>query len=379
MMCAICGGELDARERRCAACDAARGTGALPGLDLELDLTPAQRAAAPGDLSDEAAPSLELDLAGPMPSRPPAAPRPSYAPASYAPPAIGASPLASGSLAPSGLSQAALPVRVAATKPADFSLRFEYDTPIVNGFAFPVAFAFALLLELAEADFLLYSTVCMWTHELGHAAAGWLGGFLSIPLPFFTIYTSDDRNYVVIALVIALWGWLGYRGITRRSAGLVAGAAGVAGLQIWLTFLSVPGRALQWFTYGGLAGELVLSTAMMLAFYVKLPWRWDFWRYVVLFTCAPAFLHSMLRWIHVKLGTADLPRGSAIGDSSEGDVEKLLRTGEFTELTLASTSLALAFGCAVVIVLVYLRMMRKARRIARGEIEAHEETDELLS
>jgi hypothetical protein len=298
MICPICGGELDARERRCAACDAARAGSALPGLDLELELPKAPSVAAPGQLADRGQQALELDLAGPMPSRPP--PAASIAHSSYASPPVGALPRMPGSLAPPALSQAALPVREPVAKPPDFSLRFEYDTPIVNGFALPAAFAFAALLALAEVDWLLHSTVCMWTHELGHAAAGWLGGFFSIPLPFFTIYTSDDRNYVVIALVIALWGWLGYRGVTRRSVGLVCGALGIAGLQIWLTFLSVPGRALQWFTYGGLAGELLISTAMMLAFYVKLPWRWDFWRYVVLFTCAPAFLQSMLLWIRVK-------------------------------------------------------------------------------
>lgn len=364
MICPICGGEFDARERRCAACDAAASSGAASGLDLVLDLPPAPGSVAPAQLSERAPQALELELAGPMPSRPPAA---------------GPTPLAPGSLAPPALSAVALPVRMPVAEPPRFSLRFDYDTPIVNGLAFPAAFAFAALLALAEVDWLLHSTVCMWTHELGHAAAGWLGGFFSIPLPFFTIYTSDDRNYLVIALVIALWGWLGYRGVTRRSVGLACGALGIAGLQIWLTFMSVPGRALQWFTYGGLAGELLISTAMMLAFYVKLPWRWDFWRYVVLFTCAPAFLQSMLLWIRVKLGRADLPRGSAIGDSSQGDVEKLLRTGEFTELTLASTSLALAFACAVALVLVYLRMLRKARRITRGELEAHGEPDERLS
>lgn len=376
MRCAVCGGELDARERRCAACDAARQSSALPGLDLELDLPEAPRALAPSEPLGAGAAPLELELAGPMPSRPPrAAPA---ALASYAPPG-GAPALAPGPAAELGLSQAGLPLRAPVAKPPDLSLRFEYDTPLVNGAAIPGAIAFALLLKLLGFDFLVYTTAGMWTHELGHAIVAWLSGILAIPLPFFTIATSDERNWVVIALVFAGWLALGVHGLRMRSTGLVSGALGIAGLQILLSFVMTPGRAAQWITFAGLAGELVLSTVMMLAFYVRLPWRWDFWRYPVLATCAVAYVHAFVRWIGVVAGTAAMPRGSAVGDSSEGDVERLERTGEFTAEALARTNLGLALVCAVVLVLVYLRMMQKARRIASGELEAHGEERELLS
>ena len=103
---------------------------------------------------------------------------------------------------------------------------------------------------------------------------------------------------------------------------------------------------------------------MMLAFYQRFPFRWDFWRYLVLMTCAISYVHALLRWIGVGLGLTEMPHGSANGDNAEGDVERLVRTHEFTIPALARTYLVVTLACGAVLVLAYLYYLRRARRNA---------------
>lgn len=247
--------------------------------------------------------------------------------------------------------------------PKGFEDTFQYDTPLVNAIALPIALGFALLVQIAGLGLIVFMTVGMWTHELGHAIAGWLAGFLAIPLPFFTM-TPDDRNGAVILFVAIAWIAFGAYGVRQKNRALILGAGIVGLLQIWMTFFMSPGRAFQWFLFAGLGGELLLSTVLMLAFYQRFPYRWDFWRYPVLLTSAIAFVHALVRWIGVALGLAEMPHGSAVGDNSEGDVERLIRTHEFTLTTLARTYLVIGLLCLGVLAFAYVYYLRRARHNA---------------
>jgi len=308
------------------------------------------------DLARIDGPSIDLagaDTRGLELSEP--APRRAASPRSYAP------------IAPLNVGTGAGDVRQA---PVRFESTFQYDTPLVNAAALPTAVGFALLVHLMGLGTTVFMTVGMWTHELGHAVAAWFAGILAIPLPFVTIWPSDERSVLVILVVAAFWIGLSAYGIRQRNRALILGAGSLAMLQIWMTLVISPGRAFQWVIFAGMGGELILSTAMMLAFYQRFPWRWDFWRYLVLVTCSISYVHALLRWIGVSLGVMQMPRGSANGDNAEGDVEKLLRTHEFTLGTLARTYLLLALACGALLVFAYLYYLARARRGARQMTES---------
>ncbi len=251
--------------------------------------------------------------------------------------------------------------------PTQFESTFQYDTPLVNAYSLPGAFAFALLIHAIHLGTTVFMTVGMWTHELGHAIAAWFSGILAIPLPFVTIATSMDRSVFVILLVAAAWIALGAYGLRNKNRALVFAAVMLGIIQIWMTGVMSPGRANQWILFAGMGGEIVLSTIGVLAFYQRFPLRWDFWRYLVLVTSAVAYVHALIRWIGVGLGITEMPHGAASGDNAEGDVERLVRTHEFTIPALARTYLVLTLVCGGVMVLAYLFYLRRARIRARGE------------
>jgi hypothetical protein len=279
-------------------------------------------------------------------------------------------PRRGGSLRPLVGSAPIVPVRTAyeeelAQAPKRFESTFEYDTTFVNQWALPAAFGLALLVHLMGLGVTVFMTVGMWTHELGHAIAAWFTGILAIPLPFVTIAASDDRRWFVILLVAAAWVGLGAHGFRTKNRALVVFAVALAMLQIWMTGIISVGRATQWILFAGMGGEILLSTIGILAFYQRFPYRWDFWRYLVLSTAAVAYVHSLLRWIGVALGIKEMPRGAASGDNAEGDVERLVRTNEFTIPALARTYLVVSLVCGAIMVLAYLYYLRRARLAAQ--------------
>jgi hypothetical protein len=240
------------------------------------------------------------------------------------------------------------------------SLEIPYDTPAINGYAYPVALAFGLLAHLPLLDLLVFGTCGMALHELGHATAAWLGGFVALPLPFFTMEPSEDRNWGLVLGMAAAIGAVGVHGWRTRRWGQVVFAGVAAALQIFLTIANNPAQAQKWMLWSGLGGEIILSTAGMLAFYQRLPGRWDFWRYLVLGAAAPVFVRALLLWTGVAGGRAVMPHGSALGDDSNGDVERLVRVYHFTAEGLADGYLGLARACAILLAIVYAARLRMA-------------------
>jgi hypothetical protein len=128
--------------------------------------------------------------------------------------------------------------------------------------------------------------------------------------------------------------------------------------------------------FSGLVGELILSTLLIFAFYQRLPWRWDFWRYPVLGVAATAFIHGIFLWIGVATGTAPMPSGAALGQKSDGDVERMIRARDFTEQGLASTYLVLSFVCLLAIAAMYAVYLQRARRRAVAGLGPDDQDDD---
>ena len=78
---------------------------------------------------------------------------------------------------------------------------------------------------------------------------------------------------------------------------------------------------------GGCAGEIVLSTFIIVAYFFPLPqrFRWDFWKYLFFIWASVVFVRSSRFWESVAANPALMPYGSLLGD--EGDIERLIESG----------------------------------------------------
>jgi Zn-finger nucleic acid-binding protein len=269
--------------------------------------------------------------------------------------------------------------RALAAPPPDFATykeRLEEDRRIAIDddasmrYALPLALAGGVFAHWLGLSFLVWGTVEMWFHELGHAVVAWLSGFVAVPLPFFTMMPRETRSGWVVAIVLGMIGAIAYESARRGLWGLVAFAGGLAFMQLLLTFVLNPAQARQWGIFAGQGGAIVLPTLVMLAFYEPLGWRWDFWRYPVALIAAVGFVHALFLWTGVTLGTGVMPHGSAVGDDAHGDMERLVREYHWTNASLARSYTAIACACLVVLVATYVvhlgRAVAKESRARRG-------------
>jgi hypothetical protein len=236
-----------------------------------------------------------------------------------------------------------------------------FDSPAIDRYAYPIAILVGLIVHFTWMDLLVFMTIGNAMHECGHAAVGWLSGIFSTPVPFLTISLSKKRSGVVILMVTAAAGALGFHGWrARRWAELATGAVLLA-LQVYLTAVLDVAQAREWRLWAGLGGEILWSTLGMLSFYQRLPGRWDFWRFPVMGLSAMVFARSLLMWTRVASGSEVMPHGSAVGDKSEGDVELLVSVYHHTTQELAQGYLTLVRVCALVLLVVYVMGLRAAR------------------
>jgi hypothetical protein len=101
---------------------------------------------------------------------------------------------------------------------------------------------------------------------------------------------------------------------------------------------------------------------VMWAFYQPLGWRWDFWRYPALGVAAIGLVHALFIWLGVATGPGIMPHGSAVGDDSEGDMERLVSESGWTLRGLASAYLSITIASLVVLAVTYVVFLRRARR-----------------
>jgi hypothetical protein len=170
----------------------------------------------------------------------------------------------------------------------------------------------------------------------------------------------ETRSGWVVAIVLGTIGAIAYEAVKRKWWGLLAFAGGLGVAQLVLTGLLNPAQARQWGIFSGHAGAIVLPTLAMVAFYQPLGWRWDFWRYPMVLIAAVGFVHAMFLWIGVVRGTGTMPHGSAVGDDSEGDVERLVREFHWTHSSLATSYATLAVACLIVLGFTYVVFLRRA-------------------
>lgn len=243
-----------------------------------------------------------------------------------------------------------------------------FDVGVGNRLGAPLALAFGLGFGATRAGEFFGSLVSMPFHELGHALASWLGSRFAVPLPFFTVWSNEQSLPFGLALA-SLLGWFGFRSWReeRRFGVVVAGALLAAQLGL-SCFVSARASLMVQILGGGL-GELVLGALVLVGFHFPLPaqLRWDFWRWPALLPGGLCFGHAALTWIAAARDARHIPWGSAIGDESDGDMNRLVnvfgwRAAELARFYLAAAFLAaLAIGAAYVLALGRWRAQGMAR------------------
>jgi Zn-finger nucleic acid-binding protein len=250
----------------------------------------------------------------------------------------------------------------------DVDLRFDYDTPWVNGLALPVAFVVAIVVHFTPLRFLTDLFGRMPLHELGHATVSWFGGHFAFPLPFFTTHSDERSVLVALTLTVALLAAILAGAQERRRYLVWMGGAGLL-IQAGLT-LSMPyWRLARWITWAGCGGEIAFGTLLVVSFYYRLPdrLRWDFVRYLALAFGAAALVEATAFWIDVRARHDALPFGTAIGGSDDpnGDMNKLVGWGG-TRAGIAAGYLTFAGLGLVVVAVHYGVFLLHAWRSGRG-------------
>jgi hypothetical protein len=245
------------------------------------------------------------------------------------------------------------------------STRLPFDHPTINRVAIPIAFTIAVLLYIVPFTRLLMFPVVLAFHELGHALFAWLGSRAALPLPFGFTFVREDPSTVTYLCFTFLLGVSVHYAYRQRRLFPIVVVGCLFVLQVLLTFVVSEATSTMWFVFFGAGGELVLSALVVVAFYYpgidRL--RWDFWRFVALVPAAFAFVHAFALWNGVSRGSERIPFGSFLGGEGTGDMERLVAEHGFTDHSLVSSYVALAYACLVVVVVhTGVQTLRTTRR-----------------
>jgi hypothetical protein len=225
----------------------------------------------------------------------------------------------------------------------------------------PPALALLLLVTVNAPglSFFIHTLLRMPAHELGHAAAGWLSGHVSIPLPFFTLNLGAAWISVPLAVsAIAGMAWWGSRHRLPFWLALAALAA-FLGLKHGM-FASAEARA-SWVSFSGCGGEFVLGAVFAMTYWHRVFLRpeWHRWRMLFALVGLAVYLQALTMWWGVAAGRQPFPYGSALG--MEGDMDALVAAGA-TEAEITARYLRLAGVCGLAMLAQWAWSARQAHR-----------------
>jgi hypothetical protein len=244
--------------------------------------------------------------------------------------------------------------------------RLAFGHPLVALVALPASFLFAIVFGLSSFGRLLAFPVQIVFHELGHAIPSWLSSRAALPLPCGITFQSTEPSVFTGACFVFLLGLLAYRGYQESRPFAVAVAGLFFALWVVMSIILPAEKALEIFVFGGVAGELWLTTFVVASFYFPMPdrLRWDFFRIVLLPPACLAFVSTTRLWVGVAIGRASMPIGSLFGgrEDGAGDLDRLMNNFGWAPQELVYAYLGLACVCAALMLALYVFFTVRALR-----------------
>lgn len=222
----------------------------------------------------------------------------------------------------------------------------------------PIAFTLAALVYyvlLPLRLFFGFGTMCV--HELGHAVTSWLQGHPALPTPVGYTMWSMQRSLPFTACVSGLLISLIWLGRKQKLLHLVLFASVILVLQLYCSFGLSPDQGEMWRKFGGVGGEFVLGTLLVIGFYYRLPavFRWDGLRFPAIVLGAYSFLSNYDFWGKVARHQLSIPWGSWLdGSDANGDLGVLRDSFGWSADQIATSYTTLGRFCLSIIIAHYL-------------------------
>ncbi|NMF82269.1 hypothetical protein [Nodosilinea sp. P-1105] len=233
-----------------------------------------------------------------------------------------------------------------------------------NALIFPALMGLGMAMNAVPMIDRLLWGIKIWIHEFGHATVAWMAGRQAIPLPIGWTNINPQRSLLVYLGILVLLGllfWAGRREQKRWPMGL---AVVLAILQFWMTWVMSVNRFDMLLYFGGIGGELYLSTLLMVGYYFPMPnyWRWDFYRFPVVLGAAFTFWGQFGLWKQIRRGRASIPFGGLWGDADHGDMNILANRHGWTPGDMINTYNGIANVCLLALIGVYGYVLYRRHR-----------------
>ncbi len=228
--------------------------------------------------------------------------------------------------------------------------------------AIPIAIVLALVFHASGLFASLQRIfLTMPVHELGHATAAWLCGYSAIPTVWKTL-VPETRGFIAPVVLLAAFGYMGWRGWVAENRIVVGVACGLVLLQLLFTFGISLKTARMIVVFSGDGGGMILATLLMGSFFFgkrtnlyKGSLRWGF---VVI--GAVAFVDIYTTWVKARFDLDAIPLGSQ--DGMDADPLVLVQEHGWTLPGMVNRYTILGILCLVALALVYAWGVRRAAR-----------------
>lgn len=232
-----------------------------------------------------------------------------------------------------------------------------FNNRISNAILFPVLMVLAMAMNAMSIVKFLLRGISIWFHEFGHAIVAWLSGRKAIPLPLGWTPVEPERSPLVYGCVLALLGLLFWAGRKEGKRWPMVLAVALAVIQFSMTWLMSADTFDMLLYFGGIGGEFLLCTLLMVGFYFPLPdyFRWDLYRYPVVLGAAFTFWGSFWSWRQIDKGVASIPWGSMWGgpEHTGGDMNQLSLSHGWSNAQIIGTYNTLGSWCVLALLGIY--------------------------
>jgi hypothetical protein len=258
---------------------------------------------------------------------------------------------------------------------SDSKRRIPFDDFKINLLSLPAAFFITLFFKASGfLDFLPWYFFSIPVHEFGHAIAAWLCSHFAIPIGAFipmaavTAWSAEPSSFVFMAVLGGICA-AGYFSFREGKIFPVILSLVFLGALFYLSVLASERTRQIAMIYGGVGGEFILSTLLIVSFYYPMPEkiRWDFCRFFFLMVGMYVFCSAFHLWNGIDLGKRDIPFGTFLNGPADanGDMDRLHEVYGWSRNEIIWNSIRMGRACLSLIVAHYFFFLWSSKRRRR--------------